>query len=431
MNEQQIVQYLIYGGDFQFFLEMFIPLLCIGIHNQKRKYFWIRVLGILVAAVPFYWLPIISLGPINFSYIITFAAIILASFLLYKEPPLVIALNAVASFGLQHLVWNSAGILFDLMVHIDAAERWSITLTYYLWDFFNYLVMAIAFYLSRIRLQYNRSRTIVSVIGIIILGITWILSQLVTRWDIYVRLYTFLATSLSLVCLFLFPSLLQQTEDSMRLRNENEVLEQLIEHQRIQNEESAQIREITRIHIHDLRHELDAIMSDADEEKRSYIANIRRDLDQYNAFATTGNESVDIILTEKSLLCNSKQIRFNYIVDGQALSFLKKAEMVALLGNIIDNAIEASEKEEDPYRIIKLNIQKRNYLLHLECNNYAHGIESFSLDNYASTKPSDNHLHGYGIKSIQYIVKRYGGSVDASLNEHVFSIEIAIPIPTK
>ena len=213
-----------------------------------------------------------------------------------------------------------------------------------------------------------------------------------------------------------------------RLESEKITLETVIETQAKQNEVAAEIRELTNIHIHDLRHALDAIDTYSDEERKEYIAKVRADLDVYQGFAKTGNDAVDIILTEKSLLCHSKGIKFTYIVDGESLKTLNKSDMVFLLGNLLDNAIEAASKEEGVYRLIKLTVKPASGMLVFECVNYAHGLKEFSMQNYSSSKPLDNGPHGYGIKSMKLIVKRYGGSLDLHLADSLFTARAIVPL---
>ncbi|MBO5529595.1 MAG: GHKL domain-containing protein [Bacilli bacterium] len=428
MNEQGLIPQIILGGQYQFFLELFIPLLCISFNCKKRSFFWLRALGIAVLSFPLYYLPDLPIGNVNTSYFITFAVIVACAFLLLKEGISVTLLSAASAFGIQHFAWNLMGIFFDCLPDTSRYTPESITWVYFVTVAFIYAMVALFFFKSKVHLVANKSKPIVYIIGAILLTITFLLSQLITTWNIYIRIYSCISSALALICIFLFPAMMDKAERLSALSNENVVLENLIAQQSRQNEISAEIREITNIHIHDLRHELEAIETYNDEDKKDYIDKVRRDLDLYEGFAKTGNETVDIILTEKSLLCHKKEIRFTYIVDGDALNVFAKPDLVSLLGNILDNAIEAASKEEGEYRIIKLNIKTQHSLLFIECSNYAHSVEHFDFTDYSSTKIPDGRPHGYGIKSMKFIAKRYGGAMAVDLVNHLFNVRITVPL---
>ena len=431
MNERAIIQYVILGGDYQFFLELFIPFLCVTMNCKRRTFFLLRLLAIVLVAFPLYFLPSLDFAGIRFNYIICFGLLIGAAFFLFDERPSILFLSSAGAFGLQHLVWNILSLVFIGAPHFDFFTGVSISITYLSLEVFFLACMAFLFHKTRIRISDNRSKPVAYLIGGILLFITFLLSQWIQEWNVYIRIYTIISCLFGIVCLFVFPALMDASERLGRLENEKQTLETMITAQAKQNEVASEIRELTNIHIHDLRHALDAIDTYDDEERKAYIAKVRADLDVYQGFAKTGNDAVDIILTEKSLLCHSKSIRFTYIVDGESLQNLGKSDMVSLLGNMLDNAIEAAQKEKDPYRVIKLNIKPASGMLVIECINYAHELKDFSMKNYSSSKPLDQGIHGYGIKSMKLIVKRYGGSLDLHLSDSLFTARAIIPLSAK
>ena len=65
---------------------------------------------------------------------------------------------------------------------------------------------------------------------------------------------------------------------------------------------------------------------------------------QYDALFSTGNQAIDAILNEKSLYCSQRGIALNCLVDGSAVGHMEYVDIYSLVGNIMDNAIEAVEK---------------------------------------------------------------------------------------
>ena len=74
----------------------------------------------------------------------------------------------------------------------------------------------------------------------------------------------------------------------------------------------------------------------------------------------------------------------------------------------MDNALEACEKINDKERWIKIKIKKKNLLLYIEIANALEEMPKQIQKEFVSNK-KDNGLHGYGMKNIQDIVKKYDG----------------------
>ena len=80
-------------------------------------------------------------------------------------------------------------------------------------------------------------------------------------------------------------------------------------------------------------------------------------IDIYDSMLKTGNEALDVIFAEKSLLCRKNDIKLNCIIDGAKLSFMETADIYVLFGNLMDNAMEAVEKLSDvDKRIVSVNV---------------------------------------------------------------------------
>ena len=84
---------------------------------------------------------------------------------------------------------------------------------------------------------------------------------------------------------------------------------------------------------HDIRHQI-RHLSDGSEPGEGYVdrellADIAREVRIYDASVTTGNEALDVLLTEKRLTGEHEDIAFSCIVDGEALSFMGPSDLYA------------------------------------------------------------------------------------------------------
>ncbi len=93
---------------------------------------------------------------------------------------------------------------------------------------------------------------------------------------------------------------------------------------------------------------------------RNITEEAERAVQLYDATADTGNEVLDVVLTEKSMHCEARHITLNCVADGSAVTFVEPGDLYALFSNALDQAIDAAARQMDePRRIIDLLVCKR------------------------------------------------------------------------
>lgn len=178
---------------------------------------------------------------------------------------------------------------------------------------------------------------------------------------------------------------------------------------------------------HDLRHRMRSIASAGrlDDEE---LDEINSAISIYDDKVNTGNEVLDIILTEKSLACHEKGVKMTCLADGAALSFIRDGDLYALFGNVVDNAIEAASKlTEEDKRCVSLNVNVVNALVSVTASNYFTGEIRFSADGLPLTSKKDTNYHGFGMRSIEAVVKKYGGNLSVVVKDDLFRLNILLP----
>ena len=211
---------------------------------------------------------------------------------------------------------------------------------------------------------------------------------------------------------------------------ETQQMENLLQRQYQQYEQSKESIDLINMKYHDLKHQLQVLRQEADQERQiAYIDQMTQELHNYEAQNKTGNKVADIILTGKSMLCEKERIELNSVVDGKELEFLEPMDLCSLLGNALDNAIECEKQiESTEKRLIYVAISRQKNFLLLRFENYMEQAPNMK-DGWPVTQKKDKTLHGYGLKSVRYIVKKYQGSAVVDLREHWFELKILIPIP--
>lgn len=212
------------------------------------------------------------------------------------------------------------------------------------------------------------------------------------------------------------------------LTAQNAQLEQLLYMQQKQFENTCENIELINIKCHDLRHWiLKLSLSDQNDLKKETEI-INNALTIYDSTIHTGNSVLDTILTEKKLRCEYNHITMTCIADGARLDTLSTGEICSLFGNIIDNAIEAvSQNQDETKRTISLTVRSVGNLLSIHEENYYTGHLSISENKIETTK-QDKSSHGFGLKSIQMIVRNHHGDLSINAKNGIFNINILLPL---
>ncbi|MBZ6527261.1 GHKL domain-containing protein [Aerococcaceae bacterium DSM 111021] len=180
---------------------------------------------------------------------------------------------------------------------------------------------------------------------------------------------------------------------------------------------------------HDLKHQMSVILSESDVNKREeYLTNLKSSIENLEAKIETGNAVLDTFLTQKNQYCITNDINFTCIANGDLLNHLQVTDLVSLLGNALDNAIEHVEKYDDPEkRLITLKLTSKANMVVLRIDNYLM-TELEAFDDLPETSKQDKIYHGYGLKSIRYIANRYGGYMNINTEDYWFSLQVVFPM---
>ncbi len=214
------------------------------------------------------------------------------------------------------------------------------------------------------------------------------------------------------------------------MRRELELLDHLWHKQEEQYRRAKELIAVVNQKCHDLKHQISAMrLMGTSEQREQYLREIEETVDAYDSMIHTGNEVLDTALNEKSLQCRQRRIQLSCIVDGQLLSFMDPVDMYAILGNAIDNAAEAVGcfPEEGRRAIDVLIYGERGFCI-IQVSNALDRTLDFEDGLPRSTKPKDGY-HGFGLKSIRSIARRYGGFLSVSAEGGRFTLKILIPLP--
>lgn len=159
------------------------------------------------------------------------------------------------------------------------------------------------------------------------------------------------------------------------------------------------------------------------EEAAKYLNELEEDLDDIHQLVESGNVNVDAILNSKLSLAIEQEIDVNVKVAIPDKLPLSDIDCCVLLGNLIDNAIEACEKvEENKFIRLYIGIYKKQ--LYMSITNATNEVVRKYDEEYISKKRGN---HGHGLKRINKVVEKYNGYINRKNEPGVFVCEIMLP----
>jgi sensor histidine kinase regulating citrate/malate metabolism len=196
-----------------------------------------------------------------------------------------------------------------------------------------------------------------------------------------------------------------------------------------QDEEVRKLYESIRSIKHDMRNHLMVIASYLNSgdtaSAKAYTSEILDKLNSVHSYIETGNSLMNHILNEKLNLARSKGIAVKAEIENLSFSQMESIDFSALLSNMLDNAVEASEKEPSPEIIVKIT-RKRNYETVLVKNRIGNSILKDNPD--LSSSKADSSAHGMGVPQIKSVCEKYGGMCDFYEEDGFFCATSFIPV---
>lgn len=185
--------------------------------------------------------------------------------------------------------------------------------------------------------------------------------------------------------------------------------------------------EKNRIQTHDMKHHL-LILREYGQEKQwdslmSYLNELSDDILVQKKTVWTQVGILDTLLEQKKTKAESKGIEVRVQADRIVGLPFSDMEICTLFSNLLDNAIEACEKIEDDRRWVAIQITRKSGMLYLTISNSIKDRPA-EQEGKLITNKQNHQLHGYGIKSVQKIVRKYEGDFSYQIRESEFIVTI-------
>ena len=231
----------------------------------------------------------------------------------------------------------------------------------------------------------------------------------------------------AILCCGLIVSTIFDIKKNENLTLEMDAMAEILRNERKQYELSKENIEIINIKCHDLKHQIASLRRDGSEKN---IQEIEHAIMIYDSAIKTGNDELDVLLTQKKLICDSHNIQLTCVVNGKLVSFMDHFDVYSLFGNAISNAIESVEKiQNTDKRCVNVIARKIADMLVIHVENYFQG--EIELKDGLPMTAKDRNYHGFGMLSMRRIAEKYGGELTVSTKDDVFNLDIIIPFKNK
>lgn len=161
------------------------------------------------------------------------------------------------------------------------------------------------------------------------------------------------------------------------------------------------------------------------EAIKGYLDQLDTDLNTVDTVIKTGNSMADAILNSKISLARSKHIPVHATACIPVKLNMSELDLCVILGNLFDNAIDASMELPEEKRMIRVYMDMKNTQLYISFTNFTAGKKLKKSGKIFQTIKGQG--HGFGLMRIDNIVQRLDGYLSRSSEDGAFTTELLIP----
>lgn len=376
-------------------------------------------------------------------FLIMFAFTFVMALWLFKENWRMILFSLICAYTAEHAAYELYMMLHCFIVANDSALGGlydydklrlfanSVDLTLWIASFINVYWIIFLLFARRIvkgESFHEETRYSLVIIGIFYILINVVINSVVSYYSSihFERIYIGLVSMINFICCAFGIMFIFEVYYRNNLNRKYEIIQAIRKGEKEQYQLSKQTIDMINVKCHDFRHQI-RDMGRYNHIDENVIKNINSYIDIYDSVIKTSNKTLNIILGEKSLICNKYNIKFSCVADGQLISFMEEEDIYSLFGNIIDNAIDAVKELEEDKRIIILKIKAIGNLVSISSKNSFSG-EIKMVNGLPKTSKGDSAYHGFGLQSVKMICAKYDGSMEIDAENNIFRINLLFTI---
>lgn len=331
-----------------------------------------------------------------------------------------------AESALLGLINQRLGLTQNLNVHNNNSY-----INFFTIQIISYLLILLIEEHQRMQRYQTENHFFIIIFSIVLFqfGMHYYLSYIATLNEYKKGFYTYqLVDALSIAIFFciclVYEKSINVMQQTIRL---NQKLDYYEYQSALYNDSIRNLKKIRKIR-HDFKNHLITIRNLLDSndtsQVRAYISELLDSIQSMNYIIDDQNPVVSALLTYKRNVCEQQQITFRYSLEYHQI-MIEPTDLTILLGNILDNAIEACQQVPNPdHRVIRFGMKSHKNQIIIVCKNtFLPTITnaSDSCPHFLHTTKADSQNHGFGIENITDVVHKYHGDVFFTKENDVFT----------
>ena len=404
---------------------------------RRRNHFWLWLVLCLSCFIGFAYswslIPYInSVTSIIFSilfFFIAFFGLIGSLMACFKVNIQAAMFLGTAGYAMQHFTYKLIQIVIG---SIEKGIPSFVDNNYEIYGIYaSFVIISLPIFYNMFGKKIHKNETLIIedsrllIISIILIICTVILNLIYESFVKASNLTLFIVGCLfDMVCCFLTLFIEFEMLKSKELSEAYIQMKTIWESEKKQLEISKENMDYMKILAHDLKHELNESTLLISKDK---VDELNRRIAAFGNSIKTGNDILDLVIAERTLIVQKENINLSIIADGSVLSNMKQSDCYSLFMNIMDNAIDAVKELPKDQREISLAVRESMGMILIHEVNPFKGTLNFK-DGLPQTTKGDSMYHGLGTKSIKGIVDSYSGDCEISIKDNnIYVLNILLP----
>lgn len=180
---------------------------------------------------------------------------------------------------------------------------------------------------------------------------------------------------------------------------------------------------------HDLHNHIEAIyqclLQGETEEAARYCEDLRAPVREISQTVWTGDKALDYLISSKLALAEQERIKTKVNIEYPHNTNIRSVDLTTILGNLLDNALEAVQTAPNDLRFLNLTIRRINAMLIIKVEN-GYGNAPKREGGKLLTLKTDKAFHGWGLKSVQTAADRYDGTISTNDKDGIFQSVVTL-----
>lgn len=404
---------------------------------RRRNHFWLWLILCLSCFIGFAYswslIPYInSVTSIIFSilfFFIAFFGLIGSLMACFKVNIQAAMFLGTAGYAMQHFTYKLIQIVIG---SIEKGIPSFVDNNYGIYGIYaSFVIISLPIFYNMFGKKIHKNETLIIedsrllIISIILIICTVILNLIYESFVKVSNLTLFIVGCLfDMVCCFLTLFIEFEMLKSKEISEAYVQMKTIWESEKKQLEISKENMDYMKILAHDLKHELNESTLLISKDK---VDELNRRIAAFGNSIKTGNDILDLVIAERTLIVQKENINLSIIADGSVLSNMKQSDCYSLFMNIMDNAIDAVKELPKDQREISLAVRESMGMILIHEVNPFKGTLNFK-DGLPQTTKGDSMYHGLGTKSIKGIVDSYSGDCEISIKDNnIYVLNILLP----